>query len=52
MILFAVLAIALGCAILWNALVSTPGPRNRNRIDASLYTRHEDQEWVDRDHSV
>lgn len=49
MTLFAVLAIALGCAILFGVISGAVSrSRTRNRIDESLYTGREDQEWVDR----
>jgi hypothetical protein len=48
MILYGILAIAIGLALLWNSLRGTSGPKPRNRIDKSLYTGREDQEWVDR----
>jgi len=47
MILYAALAIALGLALIVTVLRGGAGPKSRNRIDSSLYTGREDQEWVD-----
>ena len=49
MILYATLAVALGCAILFGVISGAASrSKSRNRIDESLYTGREDQEWVDR----
>ncbi len=47
-LLFAVLAIALGCALIFSVLSGAASrSRSRNRIDESFYTGREDQEWID-----